>query len=102
MAKAEESHRFAGAEILFELIPPMLVGKAKHHKSLKKMENAPEYKWGMKDARDLETWSNNITYLEEWDYYDFYKARWKWFGFISRLPFIRSNLSARIVHLRFG
>ena len=93
---------FKEAEILFEMLPPFLIGKAKKHDSLGKMETDAEFKWGLKESRDMETWNNSIQFIEEWNYYHYHKKRWKWFGFIARLPIINKQLSCRIVHLRIS
>jgi O-methyltransferase involved in polyketide biosynthesis len=92
--------QFPGAEMLLEMIPPVMVGKAKKHDSLKTMDDAPEFKWAMKNTRNIENWDSKIKFIEEWGYYDFYKKRWKWFGLMARLPFLRSLFACRIVHLK--
>lgn len=94
--------RVPGFEMLFEALAPIAVGKSKHHDSLKKLDNAAEFKWGLKNSRDLESWDKKIQFVEEWNYFDFHKDRWKWFGLIARLPFLRPMFSNRIIHLRFG
>ncbi len=93
--------RFPEAEVLFEMLPPIMVGKSKHHDSLSKMEQAPEFKWGLKESRDLEQWEPEIRFQREWNYYDYYKSRWKWFGYIARFPLLRAKMACRIVNLRF-
>ncbi len=93
--------QFPKAEILFEMLPPFLVGKAKSHESLRKLDKPPEFKWGLKNCREIETWNNGIKYIEEWDYYNYHKKRWKWIGIIGHLPFVRPKISGRIIHLSF-
>ena len=93
---------FPRAEILFEMLAPMLVGKSGKHDTVKKMEDVPEFKWGLKKSRDMEAWDTRIRFVEEWDYYDFHKDRWKWFGYIGRFFLVRPRLSNRIVHLCFS
>jgi O-methyltransferase involved in polyketide biosynthesis len=94
--------RFCGAEMLFDMLPPFLVGKGRHHDSVSKIDSPVQFKWGLKNSRELETWHPSIQFVQEWDYYDYYKGRWRWFGRFARLPFIRPWLSNRIVHLRFA
>ena len=89
-------------DMLFEALAPIAVGKSKHHDTVKKIENAPEFKWGLKESRSLESWDRKIHFLEEWNYFDYHKDRWKWMGVIARLPFLRKQFASRIVHLRFG
>jgi len=93
--------RFPGAEMLFEMLAPFLVGKSKHHDAVSKIGSRAEFKWGLKDSREIETWDVHIRFMEEWDYFDFHKERWKWFGYLGRFPLIRPLLSNRIVHLCF-
>ena len=93
--------QFPGAEILLEMIPPVMVGKAQKHDSLKTIENAPEFKWAMKNTKNIEKWDSKIKFIEEWSYYDFHKRRWKCFGVMARLPFLRPLFSCRIAHLKF-
>lgn len=94
--------RFDGGEMLFDMLPPFLVGKGKHHDAINKLDSFSEFKWGLKKSRDIEKWSLELTFIEEWDYYDYFKDRWKWWGYIGRCPGLRKYLSNRIVHLGFG
>jgi O-methyltransferase involved in polyketide biosynthesis len=95
------SNRFTGAEMLVEIMGPALVGKSRRHDSLSKIKNAPEFKWGIKDSKELESWNPNIRLVDEWCYFDYHKKRAGLIGYIVRLPFIRSKIAPRIVQLRF-
>ena len=45
------------ATLVFDIVPPLLVGKAKRHDALSKMgKEVPEFKWSLKDNRELEQW----------------------------------------------
>ena len=45
------------ATLVFDIVPPVLVGKAKRHDALGKMgKEVPEFKWSLKDNRELEQW----------------------------------------------
>jgi O-methyltransferase involved in polyketide biosynthesis len=92
---------FHESEMLFEMLAPFAVGKSKHHETVKKIDSRAEFKWGIKNSRDMETWHSTIRFVEEWNYFDFFKQKWGLLGVIARLPFIRPNLACRIVHLRF-
>lgn len=93
---------FSGAEMLFEMLAPFVVGKSKRHDSLSKLETAVEFKWGLRDSREIESWDERIQFIEEWNYFDYHKNRWKWLGYLGRFPLIRPMISNRIVHLRFS
>lgn len=48
-----------GAAIIFDIVPPSAVGKAKHHDALGKMKQGGkrselEFKWSVKEAEELE------------------------------------------------
>ncbi len=94
--------RFPGSEMLFEMLAPFMVGKSRHHETVKKMDTPAEFKWGLKHSREMESWYPAIRFVEEWNYYDDYKSRWGVLRFFGRVPFFRPRLECRIVHLRFG
>ena len=91
--------KLGNAEMLLELLAPFLVGRSNRHESLKKIDSKIEFKWGPKRADAMEGWSQGVKILQEWNYYDYYHERWKWFGVLGRLPFLRQRLSNRIVRL---
>ncbi len=93
--------RFPDAEVLFEKLGPFLVGKAQKHDSLKTIEAAPEFKWGLARGKEIEKFDNRIEFIEEWEFFNYYKKRWGLFGYIARLPLLRRKLSSSIVHVKF-
>lgn len=93
---------FTGAEMLLETIGTFLVGKSKHHETVKKIDSTTEFKWGLKNGRAITSWHPDINYIEEWNYFDYFRNRWGLFGAVARLPFFRPRLSSRIIHLRFN
>lgn len=94
--------RLPGSEMLFEMLAPFLVGKSKHHDSVSKMGSITEFKWSLKNSREIESWHKGIKLIEEWNFFDYHKDRWKWFGVIGRFPLFRRSFSNRIVHLKFS
>ena len=89
---------FRKSELLIELLAPLLIGRAKHHDTLKKIDGKADFKWSIKKANELEKTDKRIKYLEEWNYFDFYKSGWGIHGYIFRLPYIKPKLSNRIAH----
>jgi O-methyltransferase involved in polyketide biosynthesis len=100
--------RFAPVEVLFDVINRQRSRSSKRHDTVSKT-NA-EFKWGIDDSKELESWSSNITLKQE----EFYLAQfldypqrlpivWR---IISQLfPFIPLALfksSGRIVRLQIG
>ena len=54
------------ATLVFDIIPTILVGRAKRHDALGSMKKAPpEMKWSVKDSRELETWLSGLALEEE-------------------------------------
>ena len=45
-----------GAELVFDVIPPLLLKHAKQHDALGKMGKPPEFKWALPDPKALESW----------------------------------------------
>ena len=96
------AERFPGSEMLYELIAPMAVGRAKYNDSVPKLRNRPPFLWSMKCAADIEQWNTTIRYREEWNYFDYYRKRWGWFGVLARCPLLRTKFACRIVHIDFS
>ncbi|SKA72015.1 class I SAM-dependent methyltransferase [Desulfobaculum bizertense] len=94
------TEKFPHSDILFEMLAPFMVGRAKHHDSVNKLSTQSEFTWGMAHSKDIEKWSKKLQYVEEWNYYDYYKARWKWWGILARFPLWKAQLSNRIVHVK--
>ena len=97
----ELAQRVSNAEMLFEMLAPIMVGKSRHHETLKKIDSQAEFKWGLRDSRDMESWHPAIRFVEEWNYCDYHKKRWGLYGAIARLPLLRPHFACRVVHLRF-
>jgi hypothetical protein len=87
--------------MLVEVQGPGIVGKSRRHDSLSKLHNAPEFKWGTSDSRDLTRWSSSIELTEEWRFFDHRLDRAGVLGLLMRLPFMRKKFEPRIVLLRF-
>lgn len=96
---------FPKAEMIIDTIPSFMAGKAKHHDSVKtlKLDNSDiiEFKWALDKPTMIEEMCSKIMLLNAWNYYDYYKKRWSWFGLINKIPWIRSRLSCRTIHFRF-
>ncbi|PIE24317.1 MAG: methyltransferase [Planctomycetota bacterium] len=93
--------RFPIADMLFEMLCPIAVGNSKKHETVKQLENPPEFKWGLRNTRKMESWHPGIRLCQEWNYFDEQKKDWGLIGRLGRLPLIRPTLACRIVQLRF-
>jgi len=98
---ARIAERFSGGRMLVEVQGPGIVGKSRRHDSLSRLHNAPEFKWGTSDSRDLTRWSPSIELAEEWRFFDHRLDRAGMLGLLMRLPFMRKKYEPRIVLLRF-
>lgn len=69
-----------GVHVVFDMVPPVAVGRAKKHDALKKMgKNVPEFSWTLKDAAELEHWSPGWRLREEKYLSDYAGKRYPWF-----------------------
>ena len=98
----EIAERFPKGEILFDTLPTFLVGREKYHDTIKNMGKSVQFRWGVKNPRSLERWAPGFKLLHDWDYYDYCKKRWGWFGYIRKVPFAGPHFISRIVHLEFA
>ncbi|MCP2041350.1 O-methyltransferase involved in polyketide biosynthesis [Neisseria sp. HSC-16F19] len=48
------------AELVFDALPPLMVGKARHHDALGKLDEVPQFKWALADARTLQSWQPGL------------------------------------------
>jgi hypothetical protein len=58
------------------------------------------FKWGLSDGRDLERWSPDIRFLDQWHQFDYHPDRWGPGAVFTHLPPLRSWM--KIVHVRAG
>ncbi|MBI85841.1 MAG: methyltransferase [Planctomycetaceae bacterium] len=93
--------RLPGAEFLMHSISPVLVNRQGIVKGLNRM-NA-QFKWGIWSGREIEAWDPRYQFIEEWSFFDRYRERWRWTGWIAQMPpfsrWLRGTL--KIVHFRF-
>lgn len=95
------AERFPGADLYFEMLAPIMVGKSRKHDTVKMTASIPEFLWGIQHSADLNAWSPNIRFVDEWNYFDYQKKRWGPLGIVARLPLLRPLFASRIVHVRF-
>lgn len=94
--------RFAGAELLLETLGPWLVGRSRRHDCVRMVGQAPEFLWGEKSTRDMETWNADLTYVTEWNFFDFHRKRWGGMRWMFLLPGFNRHMGSRITHFRFA
>lgn len=93
------------AAVVFDTLPTALVGKAKHHDALGRMEHAsrPEFKWGLDDAHTLTQWQDGLHCLSQTGLHRRAGKRYPW---LMRLMYAtawgRRRFDPQIVRLDIG
>lgn len=91
--------RFPGGEMIFEMIPYAAVGMSRYHDALAKLD--VEFKWSLKNSKELESWNRRIEFIKEWCILDYHRDRWNWLGICADFPLVRFCFGERIVHISF-
>jgi O-methyltransferase involved in polyketide biosynthesis len=92
-------HAFPGAEMLVELMPPTLVRQSKRHDTVSK--TGAEFKWGLTYSSEMEDLHPSIRFIEDWNYFDYHRDRWRWLRWLAYIPAFRKRFNNRIAHIRF-
>jgi O-methyltransferase involved in polyketide biosynthesis len=96
------ANSFPGAEMIFDVIPPFLVGKGKMHDSVKSMDTNVEFKWGEKDIRVIEKWNKRIKVKDSWSLFNYEKEKWGFMGKILSILCLKSLVDSRVVQIKFA
>lgn len=97
----ELANRFSKGEMLLESTAPCVVGKARWHDSLSKIDETPEFLWGPEDPGTMASWSRSIEVAGKWNFYDYGGSRWRWMRAFKYIPKLKRMTSCHIVRLRF-
>lgn len=89
---------FRQCKCLFEVTPPFAVKNSRKHEAVKKVNSNAIFKWGLKKGKEIEGYRPFVRVLNEWNFFDFNKPRWRFMGKLSIFPFIK-NINNRIVEL---
>ena len=97
---------FPQSELIFDIIPAAMVKHSKHHDSVSKIKNPDgkgvEFKWGIKNPREITNWDRRIDFKNFWSYYDYHKERWTWFRLLSKIPLIRKIIRCGLIQISFN
>ena len=88
---------FPKAHMLFEMMPRMLVKSGGKHETVRK--TTARFQWGIRSGKDMEQINPKIRFVEEWNYFQYHRNRWKWLGGLALIPAFRNNFNNRIVHI---
>ncbi len=82
--------------ILMDLLPKILVGKAKSHDSLKKVKNA-ELQWGVQKISEIEAWNPKIHAMQEYFLSDFDQKKFPMiFRILFKIPYFYHRFNQRV------
>ena len=90
---------FPGARMLFEMMTPFLAARSHRHATVN--HTRAVFKWGITSGRAVEAFHGSIRFVTEFNYFDFYRKRWKWLRWPALIPAVKNRLNNRIVHLEF-
>ncbi len=93
------AERFPGATMLLEMITPTIVKLSDRHDTVSQM--GLRFQWGIPDGRALEQMDRRIRWVAEWNYFDYHRRRWRYWGWLARIPAFKNRFNCRIVQIRF-
>ena len=92
-----------GAELVFDVIPPLLLKHAKQHDALGKMGKPPEFKWALPDPKALESWLPGLRVERVGSLMERCLHRYPWLlRLLYKTAWGRKNADQKIITLRFG
>lgn len=95
--------RLENATVVFDMLAYSLVGHAKKHDTLSKVENGVEFKWSLLDAKEMETWNPRIHIEKEYYMSDYDKGRYPFiFRMLYRLRYFYRRFNQRVVRVYIG
>lgn len=90
---------FPGAGMLFEMMTPTIVKLSGKHDTV--THTGAVFKWGITSGKEMEAFHENITFVSEYNFFDFHQKRWKWMRWPALIPAFKNRMNNRIVHLEF-
>jgi O-methyltransferase involved in polyketide biosynthesis len=90
--------RFPGAELVCDAHTPFVIWTDNLHLAMARI-NA-RLRWGLKHGKDVESWGEGISMLEEWFYFDDPEPRLSAFQWMRHFPIL--SKSTGIFHYRLG
>ncbi|MDO4877717.1 MAG: class I SAM-dependent methyltransferase [Neisseria sp.] len=92
-----------GAELVFDVIPPLLLKQAKRHDALGKMEKPPEFKWALPDPKSLEGWLPGLRVEKVSGLMERCVHRYPWLlRLLYKTAWGRNNADQKIITVKFG
>ena len=88
----------AGSQIVFDSIGVFLAQKSRINSGDLNIDAT--YQWGIKNLREIETWSKNIKLIKQWHYLNQHKHRLGLMGWLSYIPAVGRQV--KIGHLQIN
>ncbi len=93
-------NHFPSAELVFDAFSPYLVRANNLRFRISPTKISARYHWGLKRGKDLESWGESITLLDEWFPFDHPEPRLAHVQWMRKIPFLARVLG--IYHYRLG
>ena len=92
--------RFDKATILMDILCFVLVGKAKHHDVISKMDDKTEFLWSILHTKDMEKWNSKLHLTREYFMSDYDHGRYPLlFRILYKIPYCYIRFNQRVVRL---
>ena len=89
---------FPGAELVCDAHTPFVIWTDNLQLALSRV--SARLHWGLKHAKDVESWGEGIQLLDEWYYFDDPEPRMQVYRWMGRIPLL--SKSAGVFHYRLG
>ena len=91
--------------VIFDMLPPVALNKAKHHDALKNIndDERPEFKWTLVDTKIMESWQQNLKIADEFYLSQVCAKRYPcWLQLIYKTAWGRRYFDPRIVRIKLN
>ena len=93
------------ATVVFDLLPPLGLGRAKRHDALKNLpaDQRPEFRWALADPFIMESWQPDLKVIERFYLSEVCGKRYSWWiRAIYKTAWERRNMDVQIVTVKLG
>ncbi|CDR61806.1 class I SAM-dependent methyltransferase [Staphylococcus schweitzeri] len=96
--------KFADHNLTFaiEFCSKTIANNTKRHQSVSKLSSQPVFKYGYNDLKEWhKVLPSKIKVINEYNYFDYYKKRWGFFGYCRYIPYLKKRLNNKIVIMEY-
>ncbi|OWZ81853.1 methyltransferase [Pasteurella multocida] len=101
---ASVAENLPNSTMIFDIVPPMAVGRSKYHDALKKIDSQerPEFSWTIQEFKEIETWHAAIRLRSVHYISDVCRDRYPcWTRLLYATRWGKHNLDPRVVTISF-